>query len=140
MPREKTFEDLLAERVEVIRTKILNYINETYAKYIGKESENDDNSSGDNNNIERKLQVLINKQIIPWIIENKNNPDVIYMTSNVITELKLPVDDLPSLATLLGFRYIPSYKVRVGQKVTSYSVVETTIKQLADILQTKPES
>lgn len=59
----------------------------------------------------------INRQeIIPWILRSRNDPKVVYITNNVITELKLPVDNLHSLTTLLGFTYILSCKVRIEGK------------------------
>ena len=128
-----SFEEMAEEKIERIRVKLINYINEIYSRNISRIYAYDTGSPIDPEKIDlkTKLNILLRNRIIPFMIL-KN--DKVYITKSIIRELKLPIGDLKDLAYLLKWRYIPSKTLRIGEKRTSYSVLETSLEKIEDFL------
>ena len=133
--KERSLEEIKEDKIERIRVKLVKYINEQYARNIRKilasYEEGLRSIDIEDVSIEQKLNVLLKNRLIPFMISRN---DTVFLTRSIISELGLDIASLKSLAELLGWRYHDKKSFRFGKKVTSLSVVEVPIEELAEFL------
>ncbi|PNV81039.1 MAG: hypothetical protein C0179_04755, partial [Fervidicoccus sp.] len=139
----KSFEEVEEEERDHIRSVLINYVNNEYSRHISRiqtfVGEDLSTLSPEETDIEKRLLALIKNDLVPFIIRDKNDPDKIYITKEIINELKLELESLKSLAYLTGFTYVERKSFREGERVSTRSVIETSIKDLIAFLRPETE-
>jgi len=131
-------EEILSEKIERIRNKLIKYINEQYARNISRIIATTESGTSivkpEDVTIEQKFETLLNNRLIPFILPGG---DKLYITSSIFDELDLDIAGLKSLAEILGWEYKEKQSIRMGNKVVNFSVVVTTKEEVIKLL--KPE-
>ena len=99
-----TFEEINEYINEIIRSRILENINNLYSKHIHRFSHDEDAEEYYSRSpLERRLRALLRESIIPWAILKDEH---IVITTTVMELFKdLSIDSLKSLAERFGWRY-----------------------------------
>jgi len=138
----KTIEENIEEKriaiIQALRKNIIDY----YTKYISRlfvYTSNDQYHVLDPENIplEAKIKIALEQQLLPYIIKVGENQYLI--TSKILSEKdfeNLQITSLRDLAEILGIpdKYNPRKPLRIGKKITSYSVIEITFKEFLELL------
>jgi len=133
---------------ETIRMFMLEEINDAWSKHVGRVTVERPTSTGSEYDtlqryeveLESRLRILLDNQWIPWMFKRvEDGVEVVYITTGVLDKLRErrrlhSIDDLRSLAELLGFEYKPRHPIRLGVAVTSRSVIRVTLQTLVKFL------
>jgi hypothetical protein len=135
-------EDFTQDIREAIRVYLVDRVNEEYSRFVGRvlveKPSGYDVVSRTDTDLEDRVRIVIDKQLIPWIIKRvEDGEEYLYITTGLVSELSKVVSNvgsLKSIAELLGWEYQPRRAVREGSKVTSYSVIKVPLKDFIDFL------
>ena len=124
-----TFEEINEYINEIIRSRILENINNLYSKHIHRFSHDEDAEEYYSRSpLERRLRALLRESIIPWAILKDEH---IVITTTVMELFKdLSIDSLKSLAERFGWVY---KVVRVHNK--TYKAIVVPIKDFVEFLE-----
>lgn len=133
---------------ESIRMFMLEEINNAWSKHVGRVTVERPTSTGNEYDVlqryevelESRLRILLDNQWIPWMFKRvEDGVEVVYITTGVLDKLRErrllhSIDDLKSLAELLGFEYRPRHSIRLGNAITSRSVIKVALQMLVKFL------
>jgi hypothetical protein len=133
---------------ETIRMFMLEEVNDAWSKHVGRVTVERPTSTGSEYDtlrryeveLENRLRILLDNQWIPWMFKRvEDGVEVVYITTGVLDKLRErrrlhSIDDLRSLAELLGFEYKPRHPIRLRDAVTSRSVIRVSLQTLVKFL------
>jgi hypothetical protein len=134
-------EDFTQDIKEAIRVYLVDRVNEEYSRFVGKvlveKSSGYDVVPRVDIDLEDRVRIVVDRQLIPWIIKRVEDGEYLYITTGLVSELSRVVSNvgnLKSVAELLGWEYIPRWTVREGSKVSCHSVIRVPLKDFIDFL------
>jgi hypothetical protein len=142
---EEGLEDAYRDIEEQVRSIILRSIIDAYARYVGKLTERQLDRDA------LREAVVKTAGVVPWLMvrardevmdpANQVNEEAteVYLLPGLMDELERAgvvgsLGGLKSIAELLNWEYIPRLSIRVAGRVTSRSVIRTTLRELLDFL------
>ncbi len=141
-------EEIVYEDIrETIRNHFIKRINEEFNKFVGRiivekpeglsyRYEYKDRKETD---LRDRLMIVLQQKLIPWMMlrQEKEGRIIIIITTGILDDLTPLIGDiggLKSLAELLGWEYDERYRIRIGDKVTSYSVIKIDLEDFLKYL------
>jgi len=143
MSTEENVEEVYSDVEDLVRKVIISRILDTYTKYTGKIN------TTPLDRLTVKDALLKIAPSIPWLMlkapgdispENATEEEtIVYILPGFLNEVEKEgglgsLSGLKSLAEYLGWDYIPRLSIREGSRVTSRSVVKTTLREFLDFL------
>jgi hypothetical protein len=143
MSTEENIEEVYSDVEDLVRKVVISKILDAYTKYTGKIN------TTPLDRLTVKDALLKIAPSIPWIIlkapgdispENATEEEtIVYILPGFLNEIEKEgglgsLSGLKSLAEYLGWDYIPRLSIREGSRVTSRSVVKTTLREFLDFL------
>jgi predicted RNA-binding Zn-ribbon protein involved in translation (DUF1610 family) len=138
----KAEENIYDDIKETIRNFLVKRINDEYNRFVGRVTVETPNGINYQDrtylNFSERVNIVISNNLLPWAILRG---DEVLITTGIINELRgiAPnIENLKSIAELLGWEYRSKFSRKIGGKVVSYSVIAVPISTFIEFLLPSP--